>query len=427
MVTQATRDLVLCFDGTSNEFGRENTNVVRLVQSLVRDPERQLVFYDPGIGTLPEPGLITGIGKKISEIAGLAFGIGLAGKITGGYRYLMENWRPGDRVFIFGFSRGAYTARALASLLHMYGLLPAGNQNLLPYLMRKFMASSRAYRVGAPGVSVGEARPGVEPEGEYKDFCASWRDTFAHDIPDHPDRRFPVHFLGVWDTVKSVGWIWEPLSLPFTAFNPSVKVVRHAIAIDERRAFFRQNRFTDGGATYGQDLVERWFAGVHADVGGGYPVAQGGLWRIALCWMVEAAHAQGLAIDGERLDQVLRGLPASAARTPSRSVDDVLRAAEDLKAWAEPAHESLTGAWWPGEYFPKLVGTRVQENGRWVWKNRPRLNKGGFRRLSETSVLDASVVARMHALANYRPRHAQVAVFPQTPQGEAAKRFLGPS
>jgi len=93
-------------------------------------------MINPGIGTFPEPGFLTSAGKKLSEIAGLAFGAGLNGKITGGYRYLMENWRPGDRVFMFGFSRGAYTARALAALLHLFGLLPAGSQNLLPYLMR---------------------------------------------------------------------------------------------------------------------------------------------------------------------------------------------------------------------------------------------------------------------------------------------------
>ena len=421
----APRNLIVCFDGTSNEFGRENTNVVRLVQSLVRDPQRQLVYYDPGIGTLPEPGLFTGFGKKLSEIAGLAFGAGLNGKITGGYRYLMENWRPGDRIFVFGFSRGAYTARALAALLHLFGLLPAGAQNLLPYLLRKFMSSSREYKAGG---AQGPAKPGLEPEGRYKDFCAAWREAFARDVPGQPERRLPVHFLGVWDTVKSVGWVWEPLSLPFTAFNPSVQVVRHAIAIDERRAFFRQNRFSVGPAEFGQDLIERWFPGVHADVGGGYPPDQGSLWRVAFCWMVGQAHAQGLAFDPVRLGQVIRaGLASGDLADAPRSVEAVLAAAADLRAWAEPAHESLTAGWWPAEVFPKLVSARLQVGGEWVWKNRPHLNLGVYRHLSESAVLDESAVQRIQTLPDYRPRHAMAALFPQTAAGNEAKAKLGPA
>ena len=420
--TPAPRNLIVCFDGTSNEFGKENTNVVRLVQSLVRDPERQLVYYDPGIGTLPEPGLFTGIGKKLSEMAGLAFGAGLNGKITGGYRYLMENWRPGDKVYIFGFSRGAYTARALAALLHLFGLLPPGSQNLLPYLMRKFMSSSREYKAG--GVR-GASKPGVEPDGPYKDFCAAWRDVFARDVPGQAERRLPVHFLGVWDTVKSVGWVWEPLSLPFTAFNPGVSVVRHAIAVDERRAFFRQNRFTPGPAEFKQDLVERWFPGVHADVGGGYPLEQGSLWRVAFCWMAEQAHAHGLAIDPQRLDQAIRSMPAKRSATesgpPPRSVDAVLADAAELRAWVEPAHESLTPTWWPAEVFPKMVAERVQIGGAWIWRNRPRLNRGAYRHLPEGAVLDVSVIQRICELADYRPRHARAAAFPETDAGNSAR------
>jgi uncharacterized protein (DUF2235 family) len=420
--SSAPRNLILCFDGTSNEFGRENTNVVRLVQSLVRDPRQQLVYYDPGIGTLPEPGLFTGIGKKLSEIAGLAFGAGLNGKLTGGYRFLMEHWRAGDRIFIFGFSRGAYTARALAALLHLFGLLPPGSQNLLPYLMRKFMSSSREYQ--AAGTQAG-SKPGVEPDGPYKAFCAAWRDAFARDVPGQAERRLPVHFLGVWDTVKSVGWVWEPLTLPFTAFNPSVSVVRHAIAVDERRAFFRQNRFSIGPAEFGQDLVERWFPGVHADVGGGYPPEQGSLWRVAFCWMVGQAQAYAMLLDAARLDGVIRtGLAARPeARTPG-NVEAVLADAATLQAWTEPAHESLTAGWWPGEVFPKLVSERVQVGGAWVWKKRPRLNLGAYRRLSESAVLDDSVVQRILAQPGYRPRHVRTATFPASAQSSDAQARL---
>ncbi|HKQ12555.1 MAG TPA: DUF2235 domain-containing protein, partial [Steroidobacteraceae bacterium] len=126
------RNLIVCFDGTNNQFGANDTNVVRLVQSLERVDERQLVYYDPGVGTLPEPGLLTAMAKRISELFGLAFGVGLTAKIERAYAFLMHNWQPGDRVFLFGFSRGAYTARALGGLLHMFGLLAPSHANLLP-------------------------------------------------------------------------------------------------------------------------------------------------------------------------------------------------------------------------------------------------------------------------------------------------------
>src|SRR5262249_11558385 len=135
------RNLILCFDGTNNQFGTENTSIVRLIQVLDRDPERQLVFYDPGVGTLPEPGYVSALGKWLSKVVGLAFGAGLFDKVANAYCFLMEHWLPGDRVFVFGFSRGAYTARALGALLHIYGLLPSGSENLVPYLLRLFRAS----------------------------------------------------------------------------------------------------------------------------------------------------------------------------------------------------------------------------------------------------------------------------------------------
>ena len=284
------------------------------------------------------------------------------------------------------------------------------------------MSSSREYKAG--GTS-DPSKPGVEPEGPYKDFCAAWRDTFARDVPGRAERRLPVRFLGVWDTVKSVGWVWEPLSLPFTAFNPGVRVVRHAIALDERRAFFRQNRFAPGPEEFAQDLVERWFPGVHADVGGGYPLERGSLWRVAFCWMVEQTLAHGLAIDAERLDQVIRSLPAvhraTGSNLPSPDVAQVLAAAAELRAWSEPAHESLSGMWWPAEVFPKMIAKRVQAGGDWVWKNRPRLNLGAYRHLPDDAVLDQSVIQRICEQPDYRPHHVPAAAFPQTDAGREAK------
>ena len=343
--TPAPRSLVICFDGTNNRFGPENTNVIRLVQSLDRDPARQRMYYEPGVGTFPRPDRGR-LGELLSRVPGLAFGAGLQRNVEEAYVYLLENWEPGDRVFIFGFSRGAYTARVLAGLLHLMGLLPRGNVNMLPYAMELF----RAVRGG---------------EQAYWDLCDEFRWTFARPAREGDDERhFPVHFLGVWDTVSSVGWVWNPTTYKFTRGNPSIGIIRHALAVDERRWFFRQNQMKREGS---QDLQEMWFAGVHSDVGGGY--AEGGLWRISFDWMMREAAAAALLLDAARLSKVLADPP----RDP----------------WAEPQHESLEGAWWIGEYVPKE---------RWSFREkrtRLRIGRGRRRFVPRGSRIHESVLLRI--------------------------------
>lgn len=356
---QSARNLILCFDGTNNQFGTINTSIVRLVQVMNREPTQQLVFYDPGVGTLPEPGYVSAFGKWLSKIAGLAFGAGLFEKISDSYIFLMEHWRPGDRVFLFGFSRGSYTARALAAALHMFGLLPSGSAHLVPYLLRLFKASR------------GELRQSPEKQHSYWSLCDQFRETFSRAIPDCPDRRFPIHFMGVFDTVSSVGWVWDPLSLPFTSKNPNIAIVRHAVSIDERRCFFRQNVLASAP---GQDFQELWFAGVHSDVGGGYPEADGGLWREPYAWMLEAAKAAHFSVDPDRESAVwTRSNPPQTASM-------------------ERQHESLHGAWWLAEFFPKLSYSVTTQ------KRRPHLGLGRRRRIPDGALLHPSVLARIRNL-----------------------------
>lgn len=317
------KNLVICCDGTNNQFGPENTNVVRLVQVLGRDPERQHLYYDPGVGTLPEPGAFSRIQQRVSEAFGLAFGAGLVWKVGQAYTFLMDSWEPGDRIYLFGFSRGAYAVRVLAGLLHALGLLPRGNTNLVPYVLRLFAAVRGSGAGGGDGGS------------NYWKLCNMFRSTFARAVSQVDDqRRLPVHFLGVWDTVSSVGWVWDPATFPYTASNPSIKIVRHAASIDERRWFFRQNLMQPAKD---QDFREEWFPGVHSDVGGGYPEKDGGLWRVPFGWILDAAQTAGLLVDQARLQRVLQATPAS----PS--------------PWNDTKHESLTSLWWPAEFFPKIV------------------------------------------------------------------------
>lgn len=347
------RNLIVCFDGTNNEFGPENTNVIRLIQALDRDENKQLLYYDPGVGTMPEPGLRTRIAAKLSQVGGLAIGTGLERNVEEGYNFLMETWEPGDRVFLFGFSRGSYTARVLAGMLHAVGLIPRANQNMLPYAIRLYKAIRAELRKEAERKRKGQAPKAGE--SRYQQLLKEFRWTFARPTPQSPDERhFHVHFEGVWDTVSSVGWVWDPATYPYTAWNPSVGIIRHAISIDERRWFFRQNQVTPAR---GQNFQEYWFAGVHSDVGGGYPEADGGLWRPSFEWMLNEAVAAGLAVDPGRLQAVLNRTPPPA------------------NAWAEPAHNSLTPKWWVAEIVPKMRWSfKKQRPQRWPsigrWRRR---------------------------------------------------------
>jgi uncharacterized protein (DUF2235 family) len=356
------KNLVICCDGTNNQFGPQNTNVVRLVQSLNRDPSIQILYYDPGVGTLPEVGWVSSIGKRFSEMLGLAFGAGILTKVGAAYSFLMDWWEPGDQVFLFGFSRGAYTVRVLAALLHSLGLLPRGNHNLVPYLLRLFRA--------APSRPPANAK---ESNTNYWRLSNQFRNTFARPVTGAPNdnRRFPIHFLGLWDTVSSVGWVWDPASFPFTSNNPSVAVVRHAVAIDERRAFFRQNRVY---AAEHQDVKEYWFAGVHADIGGGYAntANEGGLWRVPFQWMLGEAQQFQLAVDNAGLNKVLA------------------KVAPSLDPWNDRLHNSLTAAWWLAEYFPKW---------RWDANRKKRILRLG---LGRSRVIEKGASIHLSALRRIR-------------------------
>ena len=124
------KNIVICCDGTGKEYGRNNSNVVKLYQRLVRDSD-QVTFYDPGVGTFSFPG--RNLGRQSGIVLGSAFGAGMQINIEDAYRYLMDRYRTGDRVFLFGFSRGAFTVRALAGMPHKCGLLQRGSINLVPH------------------------------------------------------------------------------------------------------------------------------------------------------------------------------------------------------------------------------------------------------------------------------------------------------
>ena len=306
------RNIVLCCDGTSNRFTPDRTNVLKLCYALVKDPERQLVYYHPGIGTRAPVGIGTAIGGFWGKLGGLAWGAGLQQDIADAYVFLMNHYRPGDRVYLFGFSRGAYTARVIASMLKLYGLSMPGNDALVPYAVKMMWAISKKR---------GEAQADT-----YFKLAREYTETLSAS-PCKP------HFLGVWDTVNSVGWIGSPLALPYTRKNTDIAVTRHAIAIDEKRAFFRVNWFAEEP---GLNLKQVWFPGSHCDVGGGHPEAESGPAKVALEWMAGEAAEAGLLLDPERFDEVL-GRRGGGFVPPGPA----------------PLHESTKGFWHLAEFVPK--------------------------------------------------------------------------
>src|SRR5260221_14019770 len=137
------KNIVLCCDGTANEFATDKTNVLKLFIALEQSAA-QVSYYHPGLGTMEALGALTPVQRRISTTFGLAFGTGLGRDIAAAYIFLTRTFEPGDKVFLFGFSRGAYTARAVASMLHLYGLIRPNNDAFVPYAIRMMLAIHRA-------------------------------------------------------------------------------------------------------------------------------------------------------------------------------------------------------------------------------------------------------------------------------------------
>jgi uncharacterized protein (DUF2235 family) len=352
------KNVVVCCDGTANEFAQDRTNVVKLFSTLIHDPDRQVLFYQPGLGTMEPAHELSPFRRRLARLLGQAVGYGLEDDIRNAYVFVMDQLNEGDRLFLFGFSRGAYTVRAVASLLHMYGLIPKGNAPLVPYAIRMMLAIHR----------LGDDPGSREKVHAYFQLADDFKETFSA-------TTCKPWFVGVWDTVSSVGWYENPLHFPFAANNPDIEIGRHAISLDERRAFFRTNVWIppqDPSRPRGpKDLKQVWFAGVHADVGGGYPEAESGLAKVALEWMLDEANDKGLLVDPEKRNLVLGGDLPYVRPDPNG-----------------PIHKSLKGWWWLAE----IIWKRHYDWRTHQWKRRPNL--GRWRTIPPGSVIHPSVFER---------------------------------
>jgi uncharacterized protein (DUF2235 family) len=253
------KNIVVLCDGTGNQIERNLSSVLKLFRIAIK-VDAQRVYYSAGIGTIGSSDAWARWRQNTKSVFALATGYGLDADIRGAYDFICRHYEDDDPIFLFGFSRGAYTVRAVAGMIHMMGPLPADQLNISHYALRSYKQ--------------------VSDDG---DLGIAWHFSKVSGC-----REVRIKFLGVWDTVASVlvprrdRLIPQLLTLPHTRRNPSVEVFRHAMAIDERRRMFRLNRwiepqpfvknpFDRSAPPTQQDIKQVWFAGVHADIGGGYP------------------------------------------------------------------------------------------------------------------------------------------------------------
>lgn len=287
-------NLVICADGTWNSPDMMDngvpapTNVYKFFNCLARDDKngnRQERYYHQGVGTE---------GSRLKRMIEGGTGSGLGKNIKSAYRWLAATYRPGDRIFLLGFSRGAYTVRSLGGMVSRCGLAD------LPWTNTPKHAWDAVDRI-------------------YDEYRGGKTSTIraAADLPFHnaametlPTKTTPIHFIGVWDTVGSLGIPDEFAFLDLlddvkrhgfhdTAISDIVRHARHAVAIDERRQTFVPTLWQPNPDV---DMQQVWFPGVHADVGGGY--GRSGLSDGALLWMIDEARKVGLEFEPDAVAQI---------------------------------------------------------------------------------------------------------------------------
>jgi uncharacterized protein (DUF2235 family) len=354
------KNIVICCDGTNNEIVGDQTNVLRLYRMLSQN-ERQIAFYDPGVGTKADPTALWWWKRRLLKTFDAAVGENIRANVLDAYRFLVRCYEPDDDIFLFGFSRGAYTVRALAGMLKRCGLLSTDGAHLAEYAWAVY--SNEDHSADRSRMFGGSAR-----------------------IKKVFGRPVVIHFVGVWDTVSSFGWFYDQLTLPDTASNDRITHARHAVSIDERRAFFKPNLFwtTDAWPKEGQDCVQVWFAGVHADVGGGYPDKDAGLARLSLQWMLGEARSCGLRTEPVQETDMLN-------RLGSEGTPDALAPQHD---------ESKKWLWWLGSLLPRVAYSKQRKGRIPRWPNLARA-----RVLYEGALIHRSVETRMRDLSpRYNPK-----------------------
>ncbi|CAG0978281.1 hypothetical protein MTYP_01612 [Methylophilaceae bacterium] len=269
--------IVICCDGTWNSPDKTDqgvpihTNVVKVAQAvkpIAANGTRQNMYYDPGIGTS---------GAFMRRAFDGATGTGLSRNVQEAYKFLVASYEPGDELYFFGFSRGAFTVRSLAGLIRNCGILRRDAMHMLEKGYMLYRSRSKA------------SHP------REKESVLFRRTYAVSDI-------VPIKFVGVWDTVGALGnpllvngYLSQRQQFHDTALSSTVMNAFQALAIDEKRRHFQATLWNQQPGVQHQRLEQNWFVGVHSNVGGGY--ASTGLSDIALRWMVEKAGDCELELD----------------------------------------------------------------------------------------------------------------------------------
>jgi uncharacterized protein (DUF2235 family) len=376
------RKLVLFADGTGNAFTTQESSVWRLYEALDHTQPDQIAYYIKGVGTAGW--------APLAALDG-ATGIGVPGNVRKLYRFLCWNWREGDEIYIFGFSRGAFTARTLASLIASQGLVPAEIDKVAVShveMQRNTMAAWREYRKASVG---------------YRSLPTIWivrwiRDVLIylyHLVLGHRSyakvreamdgrKQIEIEFLGLFDTVEAFGvpveelrlaidWAIWPISFRNHRLSKTVKRACHALALDDERTTFHPLRIDQRDPPQGQVVKEVWFTGVHSDIGGGYPDST--LSFVPLVWMADQ-------LDG-RL----------------RFQDGTIEHFREYQSAIGPMHDSRSGAAVLYRYGPRPIADRKEDGG--------------------SPVVHFAVVERMlHGCDNYAPLMLPASARVLLPSGE---------
>jgi len=319
---------VVCLDGTWNNASKENertdgskvfrpTNVLKMARATEKFDAKgnlQITYYDAGVGAMNRaPNLRTKMVRFVDNKLGGGWGAGFEVNIEEAYTFLANNYDHGDEIFIFGFSRGASQARSLCTLIEWAGGFPSKNDvYYLPTIFTEFLEAQ----------GKGDATALIDEINERK--------SARNDAPLDPFLKPNMAFLGVWDTVLALGSRFQArkgsCSVKYQFHTPasppaSVKTIRHGLAIDEARHDFQPEIFSGSGTC--EDFEQRWFAGVHSNVGGG--LMNDSLANCSLRWMCDQAAARGLALNADYLKFFRRyGAGKASGKTTGYKIIDTL-------------------------------------------------------------------------------------------------------
>lgn len=383
-----SKNIIVCCDGTGNEVNSELSNILKLYQ-IINKNGSQKIYYNPGIGTDGKYLKWNLAKQKISGWFKLATGYGLDKDVLNAYRFLCKHYSSGDKIWLFGFSRGAYTVRVLAALINVVGLLNEEQINLSDYALAAYKRASR------------------DSSSEDSQPSSALSDAWYFSKVAGARKQIQIEFIGVWDTVSSI--LIPKLSfqlldfekLLYTQENIIVKNFRHAIAIDERRRMFQLHKWAEPQkfrqkpfrpeSDINQNIKQVWFAGVHGDIGGGYPETESGLSKYPLEWMIKEAESLGLIIIKQNLNQIVYGKERKGSKFKYVAPDSNAK-----------MHNSLTFWWRILEWLPKSLSKTQNKNHNplFPWY----LPLGESRVIPENALIHRSVQIRMKN-SNYNPKN----------------------